>query len=94
MLGIGYAELLVILVAWGIPGLIGAALARSKGRSTIGWFLVSAFFWIPIIVIAILPPAKEIEGKYRQCPACKEFVKWDATICKHCRNELYAHNTA
>jgi len=88
MFGIGFAELIIILIVWGIPGTIGALLAKSKGRSAVGWFFLSAFFWLPIIVVILLPPVKEISGKYRECPSCKEFVKWRAVICRHCGTTL------
>lgn len=47
MFGIGVPELVVILIIWGIPGTIGALIAKSKGRSAVGWFFLSAFFGCP-----------------------------------------------
>lgn len=88
MFGLGLPELIVMLIVWGIPGTIGALLAKNKGRSTVGWFFLSAFFWIPIVIVLLLPPVKEVSGKYRECPSCKEFVKWRATLCKHCKTVL------
>ena len=76
--------MIVLLVILGIPGAIGAAIAKGKGRNMVGWFVASAFFWLPIIIVAVLPPIKAFPGKYRECPACKEIVKWNATVCKHC----------
>jgi len=92
MFGIGLTELIIIvfiiLLVCFVPGIIGAYIAGMKGRNQLGWFFICAIFPLCIIAIIFLPPAKEIEGKYKQCPACKEFVKWGATICKHCRSEL------
>jgi hypothetical protein len=92
MFGIGSFELIIILIImlliWFVPGIIGAYIAGMKGRSKLGWFFICAIFPLCIIAIIFLPPAKEIAGKYKQCPACKEFVKWGAIICKHCRSEI------
>lgn len=92
MFDIGLTELIIIvfiifLVCF-VPGIIGAYIAGIKGRSKLGWFVICAIFPLCIIAIIFIPPAKEIEGKYKQCPACKEFVKWEAIICKYCRSEL------
>jgi hypothetical protein len=84
---IGVPELILLAILC-IPGAIGAAIAASKGRSAVGWFFLCAFFWIPILVVIFLPPIKEVPGRYRQCPSCKEFIKWGATICKHCGTSL------
>ena len=91
MFGIGFPELIIIiimLIILGIPGTIGARLAKSKGRNAVGWFILSAFFWLPILIVILLPPVKEVSGKYRECPACKEFVKWRASVCKNCGTAL------
>ncbi len=88
MVGIGVPEIIVLLIVWGIPGTIGAVLAKNKGRNAFGWFVLCALLWFPIIVVVFLPPIKEVPGKYRECPACKEFVKWNATVCKHCKRDL------
>ncbi len=89
MFGISIPELILsFLIIWGIPGTIGALIAKNKGRDAVGWFILSAFFWLPIFIVILLPPAKEVPGKLRECPSCKEFVKWNAIICKHCKSEL------
>ena len=91
MFGIGLPELIIILLPLSIflgPGIVGAFVAGSKGRSKLGWFVICAVCPFCIIIIILLSPAKEIKGKYKQCPACKEFVKWGASICKYCHKEL------
>ena len=87
MFGVGATELLIVIV-WLITGVIGASLAKNKGRSPVIWFLLCAFFWLALLIIILLPPAKEVTGKFRECPSCREFVKWDAIICKHCKSEI------
>lgn len=88
MFGFGVPEFLVALVVWGLPGTIGALLAKNKGRNVIWWFAISALFWFPIIIVIFLSPVKEVPGKFRECPSCREFVKWHAKICKHCKSEF------
>ncbi len=86
---VGIPELILVALLCTL-GAIGAAIAATKGRSAIGWFFLCAFFW-PLFLVIFLPPVKEVPGRFRQCPACKEFVKWDATLCKHCRTVLTPH---
>jgi hypothetical protein len=88
MFGFGVPELIVVLIIWVVPGTIGTLLAKGKGRNSLGWFFLCAIFWFPILIVLLLPPLREVQGKYRECPACKEFVKWRAIVCKHCRTEL------
>jgi hypothetical protein len=88
MFGIGVPEFIIILVIWVLPGTIGAILAKNKGRSGFLWFVICALFWLPIFIVMFLPPVKEVPGKFRECPSCREFVKWNAIICKHCKTEL------
>ena len=91
MFGIGIPEAITLLIIFGPPlvcGIIGAVLAGNRGRSKFGWFLLCAILPLLIILIIFLKPAKEVEGKVKQCPKCKEFVKWDATICRYCRSPV------
>ena len=71
-----------------IPGVIGAILARARGRNAVVWFLLSTFFWFSVLVILLLPPAKEVPGRFRQCSSCMEYVNWAAAICRHCGSAL------
>jgi hypothetical protein len=41
------------IVGWGTLALINAALAQTKNRSRLGWFLLSLFFG-PLATLAIL----------------------------------------
>jgi len=71
----------IILAA--VAGIVGAILARPKGRSPILWFILCAI--VPLLVIAIaLLPSVVAKGFTKKCPYCAEIIKEDATVCKYC----------
>lgn len=71
----------LILIA--VAGMVGAILARAKGRSQILWFILCAI--VPLLVIAIaLLPAVVSKGYTKKCPHCTEIIKEDASVCKYC----------
>lgn len=80
--------------------LVGYAASR-KGRSGIGFFFLSFFvsFLIAAIIVAILQPTDEVKSKVVlagtgkvissvQCPFCKEQIRADANVCKHCGRDV------
>lgn len=70
--------LLIIVV-----GIVGAVLARPKGRNPLLWFLLCAM--VPLLVIAIvILPSIVSKGITKKCPHCAEVIKEDAFVCKHC----------
>lgn len=77
-----------IAVFFLLPGLIGARLAWSKGRSPFIWFLLNFLFPPTLMVTLFQKPLRAVPGHYRQCPKCKEFVKWREAVCKYCQTEL------
>jgi hypothetical protein len=87
MFGIGLPEL-IILFSFSIPAIVGGLLAKSKGRSVFAWFILCYIFLFPIIILHFLQPLNEVEGKYRQCPKCREIIEWRAQICKHCKSDI------
>lgn len=77
-----------IAVFFLLPGLIGAWIARSKGRNPFTWFLLNFLFPPTLMVTIFQKPLRAVPGHYRQCPKCREFVKWRETVCKYCQTEL------
>ncbi len=74
---------------------IGVA-ASGKGRSGAGFFFLSFFisFVIALIIVLVISPTDQARlsvqdgnvGKVGpvQCPHCKELIRPDANVCKHC----------
>jgi hypothetical protein len=75
----------VILIV--VAGIVGASLARPKGRSPVLWFLLCAVLPLLVIAIALLPPVLS-HGITKRCPFCHEIVKANARVCKFCGSIL------
>lgn len=84
ILGIGFLLFLNFVLS-----IVAGAVAGSKGRSVAGYFLLSLLFsFIVAILVLVAIPAKENQAIVRECPYCKEQIKREATICKHCGKEV------
>ena len=95
-----------IVLFWLVLCIVVAVAASTRGRSSIGWFLISAVF-SPIVgglFVLALPslrassaPSYPAQSKtqsepknVRACPFCAELIKMEAKICPHCRSPLPA----
>lgn len=57
--GYTFATLLIIpfIVVWILIAFLPANMAKNKGRSFLGWFLLSLFFWwITFFLVLFMPP--------------------------------------
>lgn len=91
MFGLGREEFIALVIPLFIPfmlGMIGSMIAAGKGRSSLGWFVLSAIFPPSILVVIFLKPGGEVDGKYKKCDACQEIIKWQATVCRYCQTRL------
>ena len=71
----------VILIV--VAGIVGAMIAKPKGRSQIIWFLLCAM--LPLLVVAILfLPSVVAKGITKKCIHCDEIIKENATVCRYC----------
>ena len=77
----GYAILLLVLL---IPATGGGILARNRGRNIIVCGALCAIFPIFLMVVYFEKPLREVEGGFKRCTACNEFIPWKAAECKYC----------
>ena len=73
----------------GIPSvIIGARLARQRGRSTLRWAIICFFINIFGLILLWLLPSEPTPETHVLCPDCREFVQKDARVCKSCGCKL------
>jgi len=70
-----------------IFGIVGGVMAANRGRNFVFWALLSALFPIFVLVVWIEKPLKEVEGHFKRCSNCGEWIKWLENPCRYCRTE-------
>ena len=90
------------ITAWVFFSVLAALFAGRRGRSWLGWFLLSLLIspLITVILLFILPnhaePGLERDESgevitvksHVRCPDCRELVRHDARKCKYCGTAL------
>lgn len=75
---------LFFLLVFVVPGVTGGILAANRARNVVVWSLLSAAFPIFLLVIYFHKPLREVEGKFRRCGGCGEFIRWREATCRYC----------
>jgi predicted nucleic acid-binding Zn ribbon protein len=77
-------------VFWVLFAFAVGVLAANRGRSALGWTLLSLVI-SPLLGLIFCLVSKDLtpanlpnESTHRRCPACAEFILPDAVVCKHC----------
>jgi len=75
-------EFWIFVIAFGV---ITGAVASSRGRNPVGWFLAGmAMFIVALPVLLILP---RLDGQ--TCPHCgTRGLPLEASVCKACHRDL------
>lgn len=75
-------------ILWLVIGaLIGVYAAQKKGFSTAGGLIGGALLG-PLAILMFFVSGVSSRNESRKCPFCAEFVKAEATVCKHCHKDL------
>ena len=84
------------VIIWLLFGVVAMMVANSKGRSGLGWFFFGCFFGPFSLVVVALPSLKKnltdpiapTSQTHVRCPACRELILLNATVCKHCGSAI------
>ena len=89
------------LLFWILCGACAVAIARARGRRTLGWGLLGFLGPIGVALAYMMPvdtTAIELDqlasGEGQRCPRCAEVVRADAQVCRFCGAELPVRRTA
>ena len=75
------------LIICAISGMWAGYIGRSKGSSTVIWFLVGAIVpFLGVLVAAVY--RHEDDEVRRQCPTCGRIVPLHDQVCTRCGTEL------
>jgi double zinc ribbon protein len=78
----------LLLILFGMAGL-GAWLAKSRGRSPVGWFLLVLFLHLIGLAILVALPRLRLT-----CPLCTHPYTRGATVCESCGAPLPPESVA
>lgn len=84
-------------IFWFVFAIAVGVYASNKGRSGIGWFVLSVLI-SPLLGFVFCVACKDLSIKaqpaspslatHRKCPSCAEFILPEAIVCKHCGSNV------
>jgi len=79
----------VAIIILFIPAIL--ASGRKNGKTVLLW---TVFLWWTIIIpiVQLVRVIIDITNETVKCPYCKEKIKKDAVVCKHCQKNLTEQN--
>lgn len=79
-----------MVIAWALFGaLIGAAAAQRKGFSMVGG-VIGGLLLGPLAFLMFFISGVSGSDRNKKCPHCAEWIKVEATVCKHCHRAVAA----
>jgi len=81
-----------LLLLWLFGGLLGYAAATKRGWSPLAGF-VGGVLLGPLAFLLFFVSGVTGDDKRQKCPRCAEWIKAEATICKHCGGTLKGQTT-
>ena len=75
------------LIICSISGVWAGLIGRSKGSSTVIWFLIGAIVPFLGVLVAVLY-RHETDELRKQCPTCGRIVPIHDALCTRCGTEL------
>jgi hypothetical protein len=88
---------MAIVIGWIALSIVAGVIAANKGRSRLGFIVLSLFLSPLVGIIAALvarPDHGALEkeqlesGTSVKCPACAELIRSDALKCRHCGTDV------
>ena len=71
-----------------VGGVIGAVINVKKGHNGLVGFLGGALLGVFLVWLFLLQKDSKKGLGLKKCPFCAEYVKREATVCKHCGKDL------